>query len=828
MRMKRSRFTLRLLQAAAFGALAAALASCATFRGDIPVDLEYPQEIYIAPRNQDGIQDEVVLPLDIPDISGLRLAGYEVVIVSETGEEVYSYGEQKFRRLGLLARLGRPSTVDPPDAIRWDGTDYEGDWVDDGLYLLSVNAWDYDDNRGSSPEVRVIVDNTPPSATVTAPYLVFAPTGDGSRDTLELQHEDASTEDLWTAEITDAAGAAIMSYRWSGVPEDVEWDGTYADGSPVPDGEYRYALSSTDRAGNSFDTALDNIVVDRRSFAVSLTVSPLAFSPDGDGVQDTVRFVVSAAAREEITDIALAIRNSRGADVRTYGAEDLVSGVLDFDGYDDAGRRLPEGWYTGQLRVAYRNGYSPVASSRRFELDVTPPRALVRAAYTLFSPDGDGRRDTVPISQSSREQLEWHGVITDAAGEAVREYQWDGRLESFEWDATDAAGEPVPDGAYRYRLSATDAAGNSAAFTVPRIVVDTRPTPVHVTPRRASFNPRADAEYNVVEFDLETEISEGIVRWEFAVLDDEGEAMMEHEPLDRHVVPETIVWDGTSPVGLLAEEGEYFGRLEVEYEKGNLNEVVTEYPVRLDLTPPEVSVNMSPLPFQPVDDDVRNTLRIAVSVSDPSGVREWSAEILDPMGNEFRRIPSRSFRNGVFEWDGTSATGEWVQSASDYTLVVHAEDNVGNRGTTEHTVPIDILVMRVGDRLQIVISSIYFKPYTADFIDVPAETRRTNLATLDRLAEILTRYRGHDIELEGHAVRVLWDRPTEVWQNEENQTLLPLSTARAEAIRNALAERDIRTARMSTAGKGGYEPVVPHSDRQNRWKNRRVEFFLSE
>jgi outer membrane protein OmpA-like peptidoglycan-associated protein len=31
---------------------------------------------------------------------------------------------------------------------------------------------------------------------------------------------------------------------------------------------------------------------------------------------------------------------------------------------------------------------------------------------------------------------------------------------------------------------------------------------------------------------------------------------------------------------------------------------------------------------------------------------------------------------------------------------------------------------------------------------------------------------------------------------------------------------------MSTVGLGGTQPVVPHGDLENRWKNRRVEFIL--
>ncbi len=825
--MKRSWNVAGLLRTVALGTLVVALVSCASFQGDIPLDLDDPKAIYISPRNQDGIQDEVILALDIPEMQGLRLAGWEVQVVSESGRDIFSYGEQNFKPTGLRGLLRRPPVVDPPESIRWSGTDYNGAWVEDGVYLLSVSAWDYNNNRGSSPDIRVVVDNTPPRATVVAPYTVFAPTGDGRQDVLELQHQDASTEDLWTAEIVSAEGTTVNSFRWSGLPQTAVWDGSGIDGTPASDGAYRYVLRSTDRAGNSFVTTLDDIVLDRRSFAVNLTVSPLAFSPNGDGVQDTVEFTIRVDGREQLTDIGLSVKNARGVTVRTYPAEALAAGVVRFDGLDTSGRRLAEGVYSGELRAVYLNGYSPVVSSQPFELDVSSPQATVRSSWTLFSPDGDGRRDTVTITQNSRETLDWYGVLSDQNGGIVREYHWVGRLGSFDWDGTDTRGEVVPDGAYRYTLTATDRAGNSAAFSVPRIVVDTRPTPVRVTPRRTSFNPAADAEYKAVEFDLATQVPDGVSRWGFAVIDEAGNEVMRHQPADSRTVAETITWDGSSPAGAAAE-GLYFGRLEVEYEKGNLADEVTEYPVRLDRTPPAINVTMGQLPFQPVDDEARNTLRIAVSVSDPSGVRQWSAEILDPMGNRFRQIPSRSFRNGVFQWDGTSDSGEWVQSASDYTLAVHAEDSVGNRGSAEFSVPIDILVMRVGDRLQIVISSIYFKPFTADFTDVPAETRRTNLATLDRLAEILSRYRDHNIELEGHAVRLLWNRPQSVWQNEENQTLMPLSTARARAIRAALVQRGVPAARMTTVGRGGWAPVVPHGDEQNRWKNRRVEFFLSQ
>ena len=110
-------------------------------------------------------------------------------------------------------------------------------------------------------------------------------------------------------------------------------------------------------------------------------------------------------------------------------------------------------------------------------------------------------------------------------------------------------------------------------------------------------------------------------------------------------------------------------------------------------------------------------------------------------------------------------------------------------------------------------------------MNVPAEQAEQNLQTLDRLAQVLGRFPDRSIRLEGHAVQVLWADPVRA-ATEQSDVLLPLSLARADAIRAALIDRGVQANRMTTFGYGGSLPVVPHSDLDNRWKNRRVEFVL--
>jgi outer membrane protein OmpA-like peptidoglycan-associated protein len=58
--------------------------------------------------------------------------------------------------------------------------------------------------------------------------------------------------------------------------------------------------------------------------------------------------------------------------------------------------------------------------------------------------------------------------------------------------------------------------------------------------------------------------------------------------------------------------------------------------------------------------------------------------------------------------------------------------------------------------------------------------------------------------------------------------LQPLSEARARAVVNYLVDLGIERGRLSSVGVGGARTVVEFGDRDNWWKNRRVEFILEK
>ena len=56
----------------------------------------------------------------------------------------------------------------------------------------------------------------------------------------------------------------------------------------------------------------------------------------------------------------------------------------------------------------------------------------------------------------------------------------------------------------------------------------------------------------------------------------------------------------------------------------------------------------------------------------------------------------------------------------------------------------------------------------------------------------------------------------------------PLSVARANSVRDYLADRGVARSRIETAGRGEHEPIADNGNDAGRARNRRVEIFLRE
>jgi len=522
---------------------------------------------------------------------------------------------------------------------------------------------------------------------------------------------------------------------------------------------------------------------------------------------------------EGLTRWRLRILDAQDQPVRTLEGRDVAP--VEWDGTSGDGSPAPDGEYTVEVEAVFSSGTVPTARSNTIVLDTRYPEVELWASARVFSPEGDGRNDTVVVAQrdSTVEEL-WEGAIRDSAGEIVRAFQWSGTLPDLEWDGTDGGGRDVPDGAYTYEVGAVDAGGNALRVRSAQIRVDRRPATIVLGAVPPAFSPNGDGKFDVIEIAADLSLPDGISSWSFTVQDvDTGRRSVVAEG-GADGVPRVLQWDGMDDSGLV-REGRYVARLDAVYEKGDVVRGQTES-FLLDITPPQTIFRMHPLPFSPDGDGVNDTLTFALEVEDAGPIDHWDIRIIDPMEHLFRRFLWIGAPREPVDWDGRSTGGELVQSASLYRVELTVVDSVANTYREDLPLPVDVLVMREGDRLKMRITSIYFAPFTAEFAP---ERAAENRDVLHRLAGILTDNEGYSIRIEGHAVQVYWYDAAR-GKREEQQVLIPLSGERAETIKQALVGLGVEEERMSTFGYGGSRPVVPHSDEDNRWKSRRVEFIL--
>jgi len=992
---------------------------------------------YISP-NLDGVQDDLVRSLAITDQRYVK--GYRFLVFDSAGSQVREIVNKDERPenvtvKNILARLAYVKKgITVPSQVRWDGRSDQGAVVPDGTYTYYVEAWDDNGNNGKSAVGTVIVDNTPPSAELKAPYLVFSPNGDGNKDTLPVGQR-GSVEALWTGVILDAAGKEVIRLQWEdNSPQSFEWDGKNSAGALSPDGIYAYKLASTDRAGNSFATQLENMLINTMATPINITISDSFFSPNADGIKDTELFELGVPVTTGIERWTLAVNDDKGAARRTFSGGSNLPPTLVFDGKDDSAKVLPEGTYRGKLAVTYVNGNNPTAESPPFTIDLTPPSAStssdlsifspdgdgikdaltiyqetsnealwqgtienvdgqpvrsyswrgvadakfqwdgrtdsgqpapdgiyiyvlkaadragnsgeskrisfelntqatevflstdgdifspnadkikdtlairprlkvsegvasyalrilnssgqtvrglqaqnrapqdfvwdgldnqgrrvpdgqytaelildyqkgdhhdvktapftvdthlpgieVTAEYALFSPDGDGNRDELPIKQVSSTEELWEGTILSAKGETVRSYYWKAQAASFRWDGKDENGNRLPDGKYSYRVRGTSRAGTFILKELKGLEIDTRPTSAFLTVSSDGFSPNGDGVLDTIELKPVITLEQGIQSWTLQLVHEQ--AGVQKTFSGSAPVPAAISWDGKTDKGAPAAEGVYAGLLRVDYLKGNRPQAQSAS-FKLNVSGPQIELGLSPQPFSPDNDGVDDELAISLKVKDISPISEWTLNIDDPEGHPFVAFSGKGAPAERIIWNGLSDSGELVQAASDYPLRLSIQDRLGNTRTAEKLIAVDVLVIREGDKLKIRIPSITFPPNSADLsLVTDVERAAKNEWVLGRLAQILTKYSAYDFRIEGHANLVYWNDPVK-GAAEEKEVLQPLSLARAEAVKNALVALGLKAERISVAGLGGSNPIVPFSDEENRWKNRRVEFIL--
>ena len=194
-----------------------------------------------------------------------------------------------------------------------------------------------------------------------------------------------------------------------------------------------------------------------------------AFSPNGDGSQDTHKVAVRLSESARWTMRVLA--GDGGELARAEGTSDDASIT-----WAPPAGSIPDGTYRWVLRATDGWGNGPLEADGPVVVDTARPDVSVTDAGGVipqFSPNGDGSGDSVHLAVGASEPGTVVATVRNAADQLVDQVATSvgTAVGAIAWDGRNSDGGYVLDGAYTLAFVARDRAGNGSESQIRSVAV---------------------------------------------------------------------------------------------------------------------------------------------------------------------------------------------------------------------------------------------------------------------------------------------------------------------------------------------------------------------
>lgn len=492
---------------------------------------------------------------------------WELVVEHESGQS-FSLSLEALNEAGFEFPLAWDGTVPGSLAGALGGQTGRSLQAMDGLYQISLVATDEAGNRGSSNSARFIKDTTDRSANrVRLSQTALSPGGDKGYEVVRITPELSSARyvEYFVLSINGEDGRPVFSRSVTEALQYVEWPGIRNNGIPAPDGRYSVEVTIKYLNGDtSRFSANEKIVLNRTRPQVTATINQRVFTPNGDG-EDDILTIQQTSSQEDVWYGE--VMNADDQVVRSFEWDGQVEDLV-WDGTDDQGEVLPDGMYSYVVYATNEVGNVGSAKLINLKIDNLSATISIEPDLDVFSPNGDGFRDTVTFTPTvaDRGQLRgWEVELINETGRIRRLIQGGSNLpETIVWDGVNDAGT-VEDGTYQasFRVEYSNGTATEKVSQQSIILVKTPPKgEISVSPER--FSPDGDGENDILTLSLDaTAADRPIDNWRVEILDPMGNLFRQWS--GQGVPPETLSWDGTNGSGELVQSAvDYIAQFRLE------------------------------------------------------------------------------------------------------------------------------------------------------------------------------------------------------------------------------------------------------------------------
>jgi Tol biopolymer transport system component/flagellar hook assembly protein FlgD/fibronectin type 3 domain-containing protein len=424
------------------------------------------------------------------------------------------------------------------------------------------------------------IDNVVEITNLSIDKALFSPNGDGVRDdiTIHYQIDEYAAADVKVFELREEADGSYIpdttpvrtiasGLQHLGGAENASWDGKDDSGMTVSDGRYAIAVLAEDSCGTTIMEWSD-AEVDNTPPTAIITYpgppDPIGNIVEVEGTADDTHFQSSTleAGQGDSPDAWNLISSNSNP------IQENILGIWNSFGLN--------GIWTLRLTASDTAGNK---HGTTVVIDLGVRKDLIKdlsATPRLFSPNNDGRLDTVTINYELADACQVKINILDSIGVIKKTYTTtspSAGTYSFIWDGRDSLNAIVSDGTYAAKLSAALSSNPSVIHeeTI-TIIVDSTPPMIDIRqPLNNSFL-KGDIVING------TIVDNNILDYSMTYSGDTGSALVDKANQNR----ENYIF------GILDElpEGSYI--IQAQAKDLGENSAVADIPFTIDRTPPKI------------------------------------------------------------------------------------------------------------------------------------------------------------------------------------------------------------------------------------------------
>jgi flagellar hook assembly protein FlgD len=657
-------------------------------------------------RNSEGniVSDEnYKVKISATDLSGFSAVPVDAAIIVNTGSPAFSFVNDSpdpfcsnnsvntikffisknarasvkiFDSNGTLVKaLADENVQKGNNAYNWDGKNDSGASVKSGTYTYKLNAADSIGNKADEVIGTITVDNDAPEISgLSAAPQPFAADGTKQLSISYTLSENAST----TLTILDGnkniVATLVDNVQDSAGSHVVTWNGRNSSGQVVPDATYSYNIVATDVLGLTSDVAAGTFVVETNNPILGLiSCSPNPFNNKLSS-SSIIKYSISEAAK-----VTVKLYDANSILVRTIFDDTVNTGNITcaWDGKNDAGADLANGNYVLKINAKDTAGKDAPEITANYYIDTIAPTITNNfLSSTAFSPKSS---ETTTIYYTLSENARVTVEIFDSSNKLISTIEKNvlkpSGSNAIEWDGADSVDAYLPQGAYKYKVSAVDLAGIPAVPVTGSITINA----VNPVITNESVTPSAFRTNNggtcTIKYDLSKTLKVTVKIFDAY----NGLVVRTLTNATLSAGTKYVTWDGRNNYGTFVYNQVYKFRITAYDSKSKILDQVAGN-VEIDNIAPEISqTEVSPQPFAPVG---TNKATISYNLSEDAKV---SILIYSTRGQVIREIANNVSKlaglNQV-DWDGKNIDGV-ICADGTYTLKIDAVDSVGHSAVTQ-------------------------------------------------------------------------------------------------------------------------------------------------